>query len=94
MNAYLDIETGGFDRLNVEFYRCRAVIISGGPASVCGENALSYDPALFQSPIPVLGLCYGFQMLNTAFGGIVGKTARRNDGQTKIEVDSTSLLFE
>ncbi|XP_055357139.1 GMP synthase [glutamine-hydrolyzing]-like [Paramacrobiotus metropolitanus] len=72
----------------------KAVIISGGPQSVYATNALTYDSQLFTSNLPVLGICYGFQLLNKACGGTVAKTQRRNDGQTEILVEPSSALFK
>jgi len=73
--------------------RYGAIIISGGPESVYGENAPEYDPDLFTLKIPVLGICYGMQLMNFVLGGTVLKKSIREDGPSAIEVETGSLLF-
>ena len=60
-----------------------AVILSGGPSSVYAEGAPSFDPALFDAGVPVLGICYGFQVMAQALGGTVGRTGTREYGHTE-----------
>jgi GMP synthase (glutamine-hydrolysing) len=72
--------------------RPSAVILSGGPASVYADGAPQVDPALFDTGVPVLGICYGFQAMARALGGEVTRTGLREYGGTQVEVDPGSLL--
>ena len=70
-----------------------AIIISGGPQSVYGISAPKYDHNLLKLDKPILGICYGMQLLAHAEGGKVNKKQRREDGPCLISVDPQSLLF-
>ena len=59
------------------------IIISGGPESVNSPTAPSFDQALFNLPIPILGICYGLQLMNKAANGTVETKALREDGDRK-----------
>lgn len=71
----------------------KAVIISGGPQSVYDEGAHVIDPKIFELGIPVLGICYGMQLMCYQSGRQVGKKTSREDGQFLIKVDTTSALY-
>ncbi|AXY26423.1 glutamine-hydrolyzing GMP synthase [Suicoccus acidiformans] len=62
------------------------VILSGGPHSVYAEDAFGIDEAIFEMGIPVLGVCYGMQLITQRFGGEVKAADSREYGQSTIEV--------
>jgi len=64
-----------------------AIVLSGGPASVYAEGAPAVDPALFETGVPVFGICYGFQLMASALGGTVARTGAREYGRTQLRVD-------
>jgi GMP synthase (glutamine-hydrolysing) len=61
-----------------------AIILSGGPASVYAPGAPQVDPALFDTGVPTLGICYGFQAMAVALGGTVTPTGQREYGGTRL----------
>ncbi|HVI60853.1 MAG TPA: glutamine-hydrolyzing GMP synthase, partial [Candidatus Saccharimonadales bacterium] len=71
-----------------------AIIISGGPESVYAKGAPQPDPAIWQSRKPILGICYGMQLVNQAFGGSVERKKTREDGHFAIQVDPEDKLFD
>src|SRR6516165_1208543 len=56
-----------------------ALILSGGPSSVYEPGAPQCDPAIFTMGIPILGICYGVQLISQAIGGGVGASAARGE---------------
>jgi len=73
--------------------RPRALILSGGPRSVYEEGAPRCDPALLELGIPVLGICYGVQLMAHVLGGRVVPSERREYGAARLEVVGESPLF-
>jgi len=74
--------------------RPKGLILSGGPASVYDRKAPQCDPALWKLGIPVLGICYGMQLMAHQLGGRVEKSAKREYGQAELKVTKPSLLFQ
>jgi len=70
-----------------------AVILSGGPQSVYADGAPQVDAALFDAGIPVLGICYGFQAMTQALGGVVAPTGVSEFGRTSLTVDAPGELL-
>ena len=71
----------------------RGVILSGGPASVGAPGSPRPDPAVFELGVPVLGICYGLQLLAHELGGRVDPAAHREFGAASIQVERASPLF-
>jgi len=65
----------------------RAIILSGGPASVYEAGAPSIDPAIFELGVPVLGICYGLQLMAHLLGGRVEKANEREYGPARVAVE-------
>jgi GMP synthase (glutamine-hydrolysing) len=70
------------------------VILSGGPQSVYEEGAPTVDPRLFDLGIPVLGICYGMQLMAYRLGGRVEGGQSREYGRAELEVGAAGCLFE
>ncbi len=68
------------------------IIFSGGPASVYGERAPRVDPAIYQAGIPILGICYGMQLMARDLGGEVTRADGREYGKTMLAVQGACLL--
>jgi GMP synthase (glutamine-hydrolysing) len=69
------------------------VILSGGPASVYAEEAYGIDPGIFELGIPLLGICYGHQIIAHSLGGRVARNDVAEYGRAELEVTGASLLF-
>ena len=71
----------------------RAIILSGGPSSVYEEGAPHPDPQIIQMGVPVLGICYGVQLMAYFLGGEVRPSARREYGYAELEAKPESRLL-
>ncbi len=71
----------------------KGIILSGGPNSVYDDNALRVDPSLFSLDIPILGICYGMQLIVHHYGGTIEKTPSREYGSAKITLQKQSRLL-
>lgn len=69
------------------------IILSGGPASVLGQKALLPDEGIFKLGVPVLGICYGLQLIAHLLGGKVEKSERREYGQGTLEITEGGTLL-
>ena len=73
--------------------RPKAIIFSGGPKSVHVEGAPSVDPGIYDTGVPVLGICYGAQLVAQQLGGEVARTGRGEYGRTPLTVKDRSVLL-
>ncbi|MFC7787305.1 MULTISPECIES: glutamine-hydrolyzing GMP synthase [unclassified Rossellomorea] len=69
------------------------IIFSGGPNSVYGEDAFRCDERIFDLDIPILGICYGMQLMTMHFGGKVERAKHREYGKAAINIEKQSKLF-
>ncbi len=69
------------------------IILSGGPCSVYEEGAPRVDPALFDLGVPMLGICYGMQLMALSLGGRVEGVQIREYGRSDLRVEDHGLLF-
>ena len=72
----------------------KAIILSGGPSSVYEVGAPTLDPEIFNHDIPVFGICYGFQVMAAALGGVVTQTGKSEFGRTAMQHKSDSKLLK
>lgn len=72
----------------------KGIIFTGGPASVYGEDSPRCAEGIFELGIPVLGICYGMQLMTYTLGGNVARANKREYGTTDVSIDNSSLLFE
>jgi GMP synthase (glutamine-hydrolysing) len=70
----------------------KGIVISGGPDSIYEPDAIECDPDLFKLNVPVLGICYGMQLINHLFAGTVVKSDKRQDGQKIINIMNSKLF--
>lgn len=71
----------------------KGIILSGGPNSVNDQNAFKIDPNILTSGLPILGICYGMQLIESELGGKVESSNVRQYGRAEIEINGDSLLF-
>jgi GMP synthase (glutamine-hydrolysing) len=74
--------------------RPAGIVLSGGPGSVYEEGAPAVDPRLFELGVPVLGICYGHQLMAQALGGEVAATGQREYGGTTLLLDEPGVLLQ
>jgi GMP synthase (glutamine-hydrolysing) len=74
--------------------RPAALVLSGGPASVYAEGAPEIDPAIFELGIPMLGICYGMQLMARDLGGAVDRTGVSEFGKTELEAHESALFHD
>lgn len=92
-NVYCEIYSYKTDIEQIKAMNPKGIILTGGPNSCYEEGAPTYSKELFELGIPVLGLCYGAQLMSHVLGGKVEKAPVREYGKTKVFVDTASPLF-
>lgn len=92
-NVYCEICSYKTDIEQIKAMNPKGIILTGGPNSCYEAGAPTYTKELFELGIPVLGLCYGAQLMMHVLGGKVERASVREYGKTEVMVENTSALF-
>lgn len=92
-NVYCEIVRHDISAETIKKRSPSAIIFSGGPSSVYEANAPKCDPKIFDLGIPILGICYGMQLLSQSLGGKVTSCSQREFGRSRLQVKSMERLF-
>ena len=93
-HVYCELVPGTTPWKEIEARAPVGLILSGGPASVYDEGAPQVDPDALRAGVPVLGICYGMQLLARHLGGEVSASDKREYGPATLTVESPGPLFE
>ena len=91
-NVFSEIVPSHITAAEVKTKNPQAIILSGGPASVYEEHAPAFDNEILKLGIPVFGICYGFQAMAAALGGVVTKTGKSEFGRTQLTAKDSKIF--
>ncbi len=94
LNVYCEVKSYKTNFSNIKSSGYKGIIFSGGPNSVYAENSPKCDLEIFKLGIPVLGICYGAQLMAHMLGGKVDKTPNSEYGNTKVSFSKNSILTQ
>lgn len=93
-NVYCEVLPYNTSLEKIKEINPKGIIFTGGPASVYAEDSPTCDKGIFELGIPVLGICYGCQLMTYLLNGKVSKAPVREYGKTEVTVDHNSKLFD
>jgi GMP synthase (glutamine-hydrolysing) len=93
-NVYCEIIPFSHTIEEIKAKNPKGIIFTGGPSSVYGEDSPKIDKEIFELGVPVLGICYGFQLIAHTLGGKVESADVREYGKTDIKINNASDLFQ
>jgi GMP synthase (glutamine-hydrolysing) len=91
--VYCEIHPADLGRAAIEAWDPAGIVLSGGPSSVLDAGAPDLDPEVIGLGLPVLGICYGLQLLAHRLGGLVEKADDREYGRALLKIESDDPLF-
>ena len=94
LNVYCEVHPYNLSIDKIKEMNPKGIIFTGGPSTVTDDDAPKCDKELFELGIPVLGICYGAQLMNYMLGGEVATAPVREYGHTDVEVDNATVLFK
>ncbi len=93
-NVYCEVHPYNLGLDKIKEMNPKGIIFTGGPNSVYGEDAVRCEKEIFELGIPILGICYGSQLMSYMLGGKVTTAPVSEYGKTEVEVDTSSKLFK
>lgn len=93
-NVYCEIKPYTISLEELKELNPKGIIFTGGPNSVYSKYSATYTKEIFEAGIPILGICYGSQLMAHKLGGTVETAPVSEYGHTEVELDTSSLLFE
>ncbi len=94
LNIYCEIHPYNISEKKIKELNPAAIILSGGPSSVYDKDAPMIDKNVFSMNIPILGICYGLQLIAYLLGGKIGSTKKREFGFAKLNILKKSPIFK
>ncbi len=94
LDVYCEIYAWDAATEAIKAFEPQGIILSGGPESVHMENAPALNEVVLQLNVPVLGVCYGMQLLNQYYGGVVEGSEEKEFGYAEVQRTGESKLFE
>ena len=93
-NVYCEVHPHTLSLDKIKEMNPKGIIFTGGPNSVYGEDSPKCEKEIFELGIPILGICYGSQLMSHMLGGTVETAPVSEYGKTEVTVDTTSKLFD
>ena len=93
-SVYCEIKPYTASLEEIKEYNPKGIIFTGGPNSVYGEDSATYEKEIFELGIPILGICYGSQLMAHVLGGKVETAPVSEYGHTEVDLDNSSKLFD
>jgi len=91
--VYCEIQPANWPLAKIRAFAPKGIVLSGGPSSVYAEGAPASDPGLYALGVPVLGICYGQQLMAYQLGGVVEKADAREYGRALLHVEKPHPIF-
>lgn len=93
-NVYCEVHSYTMTLDEIKQMAPKGIILTGGPNSVYAPDSPTYEKALFELGIPVLGICYGSQLMAHVLGGKVETAPVSEYGKTEVDIDTTTTMFQ
>lgn len=93
-NVYAEVHPHTLSLDKIREMNPKGIIFTGGPNNVCDDDSPRYQKEIFELGIPILGICYGSQLMAYMLGGMVDTAPVSEYGRTEVDVDTTSALFQ